>query len=185
MNIVDTFSHYCSGYHLPQSLVLALAQVESVLTMTSMRFEPTYRWLWNCEDDKPFRRVEISEAMIGAAPDDFSVPHGCGTLDTEWMGQRTRWGPLHINGAILRERRFYGPFPTMCADMDMAARFSCAHLSNLRDRYFDKHGWAGVVSAFDAGRPRMSDKGVYRNVDYLIRVANIPGVAHFMPFNRG
>lgn len=185
MNLIDTISRYCDGYRLPQDLVMAIAMVESSMSMSAMRFEPTYRWFWDCQNNKRFRRVDISEAMVGAAPDDFSVSAGCGTLDTEWMGQRTRWGPFQINGACLRERRYTGPFPIMCSDPDMAARFACAHISTLHERYFARHGWSGVVAAFDAGRPRKNNAGVYRNVEYLKRVADVNKAARFLPFNRG
>ena len=62
-------------------------------------------------------------------------------------------------GALLRERGYAGPFPGIACDPELATRFACLHLSCLRDRYFDKHSWSGVVAAYNAGRPRCDERG--------------------------
>jgi len=176
MSLVDAIAKNCAGYRLPQNLVIALARVQSDMTMSATHYDVDYRWMWDCDEDEPFRRLEDFERH-DMAPSDFIAPPNCDTPTTEWIGQKMRWGPFLVHGAILRERRYWGPFAVMCSDPEKAARFACSHLSNLHDRYFARHGWAGVVAAFDAGRPRKDEFGDYVNSDFLKRVGQVKNAA--------
>lgn len=184
MNLVDSIARYSKGYDLPQNLVMSVAKVESNLSMHALRAEPNYRWLWNVETHKPFRRLNNPEVISNTAPEDFPRPHQffC-SVDTEWQGQRMSWGPFQMMGAVLRERRYTGPFPAICCDPDLAAKFACSHLSHLRDRFYKKHGWAGVVAAYNSGTPRKTPDGVYINAGYLNKVS-ISGAQKYLTFLR-
>ncbi len=172
MNLIDAINHFCVGYELPQNIVMAIAKVESNLSMPALRAEPHYRWMWDVKQHKPFRRPSNLELTSNEAPDDFPRPTMYfGNADTEWQGQRMSWGPFQMMGAVLRERRYAGPFPSICCSPELAARFACSHLSNLRDRFYDKHGWTGVVAAYNAGTPRKDSAGVYANAGYLNKVS--------------
>lgn len=184
MNLVDSIANYCRGYDLPQNLVMAIAKVESNLNMVATRAETHYRWLWNVTDHKPFRRLSNPEVVSNEAPADFPRPASffC-TPDTEWQGQRMSWGPFQMMGALLRERRFLEPFPVVCCDAELATKFACSHISHLRDKYYDKHGWTGVTAAYNAGRPRKDENGVYANAGYLNKVS-ISGAQKYLTIIR-
>lgn len=176
MNLVDHITHFCTGYKLPLDVVMAIARVESAMNPYAIRAEPQYRWLWDNLFNKPFRRLEPAEIDLSWAPDDFVAPHEANiTADTEWNGQRMSWGPFQMMGALLRERGYKGDFPAICCEPELAARFACSHISNLRDKYLDKHGWAGVVAAYNAGRPRKTENGIYVNYQYVNKVSKEGG----------
>lgn len=176
MNLVDYITKFSDGYHLPLDIVLGIARTESNMEMHAIRAEPLFRWTWNCETNRPFRRLTDDEILSNSAPVDFPRPTTYfATEHTEWQGQRMSWGPFQMMGTLLRERGFYGPFPQICCDPETAARFACAHISSLRDRYLDKHGWQGVVAAYNAGRPRKDVEGKYVNYEYVNKVSKAGG----------
>jgi hypothetical protein len=184
MSLVDAIAHFAEKYEVPSQIVYAVAKVESNNAMLAIRYEARYRWMWDCVNNRPFRRVTDSEAAKTSAPLDFPRPpaHPLGvysSANTEWHAQRTSWGPFQMMGAVLREAGYNNPFPELCADPSLAALWGCRHLSHLRDKYWDDHGWAGVVAAYNAGRPR-AVKGRYKNQEYVNSIARagaIPFVA--------
>jgi hypothetical protein len=184
MTLIDAIHQYSTGYNLPQNIVMAIAKVESNLSMHATRAESRYRWLWDSRRHRPFRRLSNPEIISNEAPDDFPRPtEFYASADTEWQGQRTSWGPFQMMGAVLRERRYNGPFVAVCCDPDLAAKFACSHLSHLRDKYFNKHGWTGVVAAYNAGSPRKDRNGVYVNAGYLNKIS-ISGAQKYLTILR-
>lgn len=176
MNLQDCIARYSVGYDLPTLLVTAIARVESGLLGTAIRFEPDYRWLWDMNNNRPFRHPTEEERYNTHAPDDFNAgrPEITGFYcsdDTEWIGQHISWGPFQMMGAVLRETGYKGPLPELCVDPDLASRFACVHLSKLKYRYFNRHGWSGVVAAYNAGRPRRDDTGRFFNQEYVNKVS--------------
>lgn len=176
MNLQDSITTISAGYDLPVKLVAAVARVESNMGGLAIRFEPGYRWLWDMQNNKPFRHLSDEERYSTRAPRDFyagsiDLTGYYSSDDTEWVGQRTSWGPFQMMGAVLREAGYFGPFTALCFDMETATRFACAKLSHLRDKYFDKHGWSGVVAAYNAGRPRRDELGRLVNQDYVNKIS--------------
>lgn len=185
MNLQDYISRLAPKHRVPPSLAFAIAKVESNMEMTAIRHEPHFRWLWDVRKHAAFRRLSSAEVAASQAPDDFKAlpsEYFYSSDDTEWMGQRTSWGPFQMMGALLRERGYRGPFPELCRDAELATRFALLHIEWLALRYGGKHGWAGVAAAYNAGRPRKDEQGRYLNRDYVVKVAQAggKGVMHYV-----
>lgn len=181
MNLQDSAAYYGRKIGIPLSLILAIAEVESNLDQYATRFEPGYRWLWNCQLNKPFRRLASVEVInSSSAPSDFPSPNDAGynfysNADTEWTAQRTSFGPLQLMGAVARERQYKGPLVALCCDVELSAKWAITHLSWLMNRYYDKHDYGGVISAYNAGRPRLTENGLFINQSYVNKVAKVEG----------
>ena len=70
------------------------------------------------------------------------------TNDSEWMGRHCRWGPMLLPGVVARERGFDGPFPALCS-MDLGVYWGCRQLKWLNEHYGGRHGWQGVIAAWN------------------------------------
>jgi hypothetical protein len=169
MNLVDWASKYAAGYAIPSEIVFAVGIAESGLQMPYARFEPDHVWLWDLEKAAAFRRLDSYDPRHIHAASDFHAPDG--DDDTEWVGQRTAWGPFAMVGARLRQAGYAGPLVCHCTDPQLAAQWACRHIADLHRRYGSRHGWRGVVSAYRLGRPRRNSEGQYPNEDYLAAVA--------------
>lgn len=166
MNLKDHISRMSDHYGIPSQLVFALAEATTHTDMSTMIFEPTHRWLWDCYNEKPFRNLDDDEVLACIAPEDFSGCHM--TLpDTEFMGQKTAWGPFALMGSYAREAGMKLSFLTLCTDEKMTVHYALVHLQKLRDKYHAKHGWGGVTAAFNTGRPRKDEDGKYLDHDFL------------------
>jgi hypothetical protein len=168
-NLQDEISKKSTGYAVPSEIIHAIAVVESDLAMDMVCAVPFHEWLWDTLSFRPFRRLHPSEHDAMTAPADFKT-RLLYDPDTEWLGQRMAWGPWQMPGATLRLTGFTGPFPLICCDAEQAALWACRHLSSLRDKYFERHGWAGTVAAFKTGRPRRTATGEYTCEEWLVHV---------------
>ena len=146
-------------------IINAIIQVESAGNPFATRFEPHYRYLWDCDNSRPYRKLAGSELNSPFAPDDFKAL--IGSDETEWVGQRISWGPMQVMGAVARELDFQGYFPMLC--QELGVYYGTLHLSQLRRRFFDKHGIEGVVAAYNAGSPRQL-QGKFVNQRYVDKV---------------
>lgn len=90
------------------------------------------------------------------------------TGNTERVGQMTSWGPLQVMGAVARELGLNGPFEQLLGPMGV--HYGAMHLAQLKRRFFDKHGWEGVIAAYNAGSPRKKANGQWANQEYVRRV---------------
>ena len=184
LNIPDAFSYYSRGYSIPMEILKAIATVESNNNPLACRAEPGYRWCWNCVTNKPFKRISTQQAQMAKAPSDFPAPpHSWGfysSASTEFALQRQSHGLLQVMGAVLRERGFQGPLTEIYQYPAIGIQFGAAHLSNLHRRFYKKHGWPGVIAAFNMGTPRTNDQGDYVNWQYLNKV-NVAGAKRFVP----
>lgn len=156
-------------YDLPPDLVAAIVQVESAGDRFAIRHEPAYQWLWNVHTNEPFRPARGS-AGDRLPPTSFPAPRGTTAL-TEWIGQQTSWGLMQVMGAVAREFGFKGHFPGLCSPLE-GLHYGCKLLARLRDKHLDRHGWAGVVDAYNDGTPRIEHL-----VDYPHRVAAVSPAA--------
>ncbi|ROO28233.1 transglycosylase SLT domain-containing protein [Salinisphaera orenii] len=172
-------------YDIPAAIVLGVIQVESAGNEWATRFERHYRWCWDVRAGKPFT-ASAAAARRTDAPDGFhgtNDAHGgyYSSADTEWNQQKTSWGPMQIMGAVAREHGYDGPLPRLC-DPLIGIDYGCRHLARLRDRFIDRHGWAGVLDAYNDGTARIE-----RPHDYPHKVAaTSPGAeAEIFPKARG
>ena len=86
-------------YGLPVAIVQGIMEVESGGNPFAMKFECHYRWLVDVNTLKPFRYLTPGEIYNIRPPDDFNYLTGT-TPDTEWIGQKTSWGPMQVMGAV-------------------------------------------------------------------------------------
>lgn len=142
-------------HDLPPDLVAAMAMVESSGNPWASRTEPAYRWLWDVRRNQPYR-VSHKGAAAKTPPQGFPAPPGISQL-TEWIAQQTSWGLLQLMGANARAMGFSGPLPRLC-DADTGADHGCRFLADLARRFRDRHGWRGVVQAFNTGSPTSVNK---------------------------
>lgn len=154
--LVETFAAYCA---MPEELVLAIVQVESSGDPWAWNPEPHYRYLVNVRTGQPFRALTPLERNSETPPKDF--PCLAGDPDQEWWGQQASWGLMQLMGACARERGFKGPYLTELCDPAMNLRYGCQHLNFMRRRYFDRHGLAGVLSAWNTGSPQSQTGAAY------------------------
>jgi soluble lytic murein transglycosylase-like protein len=154
--IADAIRAQAAGFGLPAELVTAIVRVESGGNSAAQRTEPGYRYVWDCKRRQPFRELLRTEILSAKAPAGFPSGTPGMSVDTEWMGQRTSHGPMQIMGAVAREYGFTGWFAELYGPLGI--RYGCLHLSRLCRRFFTRHGWGGVVEAYNAGSPG-SDAG--------------------------
>jgi len=153
-----------SAFDLPKELLQAIAQVESGGNLFAVRYEHRYRWLWDMRRNQPYRLP--SGGFV--CPLDFPYDASMGSRQTEFICQRTSWGPMQIMGAVAREYGFRGFLPQLCGPLGV--HFGAEHLARLRHRFIDKHGWDGVIAAYNAGSPRKGKNGIYLNQGYVSKV---------------
>lgn len=160
---------------LPVSLIAAIVMVESGGVDTAWRFEPPYRYYWDVAKTQPFRAPSAAERAAEQAPDDFAALPGISSRHTEWVGQACSWGPMQVMGAVAREYCYLGAFPALCT-WGVGLEYGLLHLTKLRNRFLDRHTWAGVVAAYNAGSPRRTDDGQHWvNQAYVDRVRALGG----------
>lgn len=83
-------------------------------------------------------------------------------------GRATSYGLMQIMGQTARERGFKGDFAELLHPQ-VGLYWGCRHLFILKIRYFNRHGWAGVIAAYNAGSPRKAG-GKYSNQGYVDKV---------------
>lgn len=139
---------------IPPALLRALAQAESGLDPNAMRFEPIFLTRYVPDDPERF---------------------GACSRETERTARATSWGLLQIMGQVAREQGCKASFLSVLTDPAQGCDAGARHLARLRDRHLKAHGWAGVVSAYNAGSPRRPTGGAYGNQPYVERVLALAG----------
>lgn len=163
--------HRCATrYGLSRSLVAAIAQVESAGNPHALRVETGYRWLWNVRSDEPLTLEKPT--MI---PRDFPAPRFV-TRATEFWQQKTSWGVMQVMGAVARELGAKEPYLAALTDPERGIEIGCKFLVSLHRRFGEDHGWAGVVAAYNAGRPAYDDAGAFINQGYVDKVREHGGL---------
>lgn len=162
-------------HNIPETLLHAIVKVESSGNIYAWRAEPKYRYLWDIDKNRPFRKLTASENDGESAPSDFTH-YPFSSKDTEWWGQQASWGPMQVMGAVARECGFKDHFPALCAPAAGIA-IGTIHLATLKRRFFDQFGWLGVVAAFNAGSPRRGPDGTWVNSNYVNKVRSAGGLS--------
>ncbi len=164
--IIQDIKQVAEEFSVDPRLIYGFVTTESGGNKFAMRYEPAYRYLWDCRRDHPFRSLTNPERTSDSAPPDFSAQ--IGSRHTEWIGQQASWGPMQIMGAVARELGFKGFFPELCgAD---GIRYGVQHLLNLHKRFGHKFGMEGTISAYNAGTPRLTDSHEFVNQEYVDKV---------------
>lgn len=160
---------FASVYELPLNLVMAIVAQESDFNVFAYRVEPPYRYLWDVEENMPFRPISAKEQVSEYAPRDFPWIESVSSQNTEWWGQQASWGPMQVMGAVAREYGFRRAFPALCTANE-GVEYGCKHLARLADRFYQREGWTGVVAAYNAGSPRRVNGGEFVNQLYVDKV---------------
>ena len=161
---IETIQHIAGLHQLDPRWVLAFIQVESSGDIYAWRTEPTYNYLWDVKQHKPFRKLLPAEVNCEVAPADFYSL--AGSRNTEWLGQQASWGPMQVMGAVAREFGFKDHFPKLCGDIGV--EIGCLLIKRLHRSYFTTHGIEGVAAAYNAGSPRILAKThQYANQEYV------------------
>jgi hypothetical protein len=148
-------------FGVPLPILVGLAMAESSGQWALLRHEPNYRWVWDVKLNKPFRKLTVHEAMASSPPSDFPYYSSLSNAKSEWINQRTSFGPLQVMGAVARELGFIGNLNNLLYKDGIF--YGAKHFANLFDRFFDEHNISGVVSAYNCGRPDPSLNQVYVN----------------------
>lgn len=166
---IDIIARKIADDHdLPDALVLGVIEVESAGNTWAARFERHYRWCMNVRTMRVFT-ASPSQARSSEAPNGFpgTVDPYYSSADTEWIGQKTSWGLMQVMGAVAREHGYTDALPALCEPMH-GIEYGCRHLARLRDRFIARHGWAGVLDAYNDGNARIESAD-----DYPHKVARV------------
>lgn len=91
-------------HQVDRYLLTAIVWHESRGIATATRYEARYGHLWDVSIGASFRLLTSEEARSSTPPADWP------STSSEWVGQRTSWGPCQLMGAVAREQGFRGPF---------------------------------------------------------------------------
>jgi soluble lytic murein transglycosylase-like protein len=146
-------SDVSTRYNLPVGLIHATVQTESGGNPWAIRYEPN------------FRRLYL---------DNRSWPvFGPISMETEIVARATSWGLMQVMGQVARERGCTMAFLSELCRPEAGLEYGCRQLRHFYDRYFDGHGWNGVIAAYNAGQPLKDDSGAYRNQQYVNKVRGL------------
>lgn len=154
--VAAVVSQAANRHGLEPAVLAALVWKESAGDPHAIRSEPHYRWLWDCWENAPFRRLTAEEAGLSHPPADFRGPTGA-SVPTEWAAQRISWGLCQVMGATARERGFRGAFLSSLLEPEIGAEFGARHLALLLSRY----ELEDALSAYNAGRPTDGNRDAY------------------------
>lgn len=119
-------------YGIPSWLISAVIMTESDGDPWAMRFEPGFL-----------------KTYVPAIPHTFGA-----SKETERTMRATSFGLMQIMGQVAREFNCTFPFLSELCLPENGIEFGCRKLKSLRNLHFDRHGWPGVVAAYNAGSPR-------------------------------
>lgn len=121
-------------------LICAMIRVESGGNPNAARYEPAFYT----------RYISPMRGKV-AKP-------GC-SEETERRLRATSHGLLQIMGQVARERGFDGQFLTELYHPRIGIWWGARQIEYLRRRHVERHGWVGVVRAYNTGRPQSTDAG--------------------------
>jgi len=142
--------------NLPVAILMGVVLTESSGRWTPTRYEPAYRYVWDCAKRSPFRKLTKEEAHSPTPPKDFPGQGMVSDSAEEWRNQRTSFGPMQIMGAVARELGFKNDLTTLGSHIGI--KYGMQHFHNLYKRFYAKAGIDGVIEAYNRGSPDDSDK---------------------------
>ena len=152
---LDLINTTARRHGLPPELVRAIVQIESGGNPWACRYEPGF-----------YAK--------------YVAPHpaqGKGTCSdqTESRLRACSFGLMQIMGATARETGVDGVFLTELCDPAVGLDYGCRYLAKLARLHQDRHGWAGVVAAYNAGSPRKVADGRFVNERYVNKIRDAGG----------
>jgi len=129
---------------LDHSLVAAIVLAESNGSPFAMRFEPEWKY--------GFKHEEFAK-KLGSS------------VATEKITQATSWGLMQVMGTVAREYGFIGWLSELC-EIKQGLKYGTMHLKAK----IAKYGLPGGISAYNAGSPAKTEKGLYVNQAYVDRI---------------
>lgn len=147
-NIVPIIELAAATHKLPVDLVRAIVQVESSGNTFAIRYESAFLLTYVKKDVQTF----------GAS------------RDTERIARATSWGLMQVMGQVARELGCTDAFLSSLCEPVVGLEYGCRLLAKLRDRYLEKFGWEGIISAYNQGSPRKDDSGEFKNLGYVMKV---------------
>lgn len=141
-------------YGLDPALVAAFCVVESTDNENAMRFEPAFL-----------------EHYVDQEPDFW----GNCNQTTERYTRAFSFGPMQIMGEVARELGFQGEYLSELCNPANGIEYGCKLLAQKRDKYLPGFGWDGVIAAYNAGSPRLTNAGKFVNQNYVDKINKAKG----------
>lgn len=137
---------------LPYALVFALARVESGLNPCYYSFKPHLGPLWDIRKDALFRPLYEAEVDSLFPPANFHCFPG-ETRESEWVGQRVRWGLLGVPGCIARQVGYKKTLASL-TEVEDNLTVGCRILRKLLNvKEHEQYGWDGLIRMYEFGNP--------------------------------
>lgn len=134
---------------LPPEMILAIIETESDGNPYAATYHANYSWI-NMQTKRP----------ADCHP------------NTESVHQRMAWGLMQIMGAIARDMGFEG-WLTELTNPEINIAIGMKYLASLAKKYMESHGIDGVIAAYNAGSPKKTADGKYRNQAYVDKVKSL------------
>lgn len=132
-----------------QNLAVAIAEVESHFNELAARFEANWKYAYNV--------------------DGFAKPLNI-SADTERIFQMTSWGMMQVMGTRLRELGLRGNLLEIPRHPELGVRFGCLCLRDIMKKYSKLED---IISAYNAGTPKILPDGRYYNQTYVNKVLGV------------
>ena len=134
---------------LPPEMILAIIETESDGNPYAATYHANYSWI-NMQTKRPAACHPNTESVL----------------------QRTAWGLMQIMGATARDMGFDEWLTELTIPVVNIA-IGMKYLAGLSERYLESHGIDGVIAAYNAGSPKKTADGKYRNQAYVDKVKNL------------
>ena len=136
---------------LPPEMILAIIDTESDGNPYAATYHANYSWI-----NMQTKRCYAADCHP----------------NTESVLQRTAWGLMQIMGATARNIGFEGWLTELTIPVINIA-IGMKYLAGLSERYLESHGIDGVIAAYNAGSPKKTADGKYRNQAYVDEVKSL------------
>jgi len=145
-------------WQLPLYLLRAIVAVESAGNIYATRYEHHYRWLYNVREDMPL----VIRPDQEPGPPGFGGP-GSVSKWTEYISQKTSWGPMQVMGAVAREYKFRGYLAGLCSPV-AGVHYGCKHLYTLRSRWKTGDNEVALATSYNTGSPKSDDHPYWKKI---------------------
>jgi len=140
-------------YDIPPDVIRGIVAFESGGQWAARTYVYDHKHLFDPNDGHPWRTLTMEQYCSDEPAEDFDGLVTVTEPDEEWIGQKTKWGPMQILGNITRELGFTGKFQELMGSAGV--RFGVAHLRRLMNegRSLDE-----AIAAYGANCP--TPKGI-------------------------
>lgn len=166
MDLLALANTFGEQWGLPKGLVPAVCHQESGWNPWAIRAERLYRYNWDVQQGKPFRKLTPAELHAELPPPDFFSPPGC-SRTTEWWQQDMSFGLMQVMGAVARELGCQEPFLSCLCQPEVGMGYGCKLLRQHYDTY--QGSIPHVLAAYNGG-PWSASKTPFPNAQYVNEV---------------